>query len=415
VAQHGLPIKTIGDALQIRNRALEMLEAAENTVDPDERRRMLTFVVAGGGYSGVEVAAELNDYVRAAERECYPVIQANDVRVILLHSGQRILPEISPSLAQFAHRKLAQRGVDVRLGSRLASATAEYVTLTSGERIDTHTLIVAIGAAPNPVVQQMSLPMERGRIVVDDTLRLKDGQPIWALGDCAAVPHPKKAGEAAPPTAQFAMREGKTVARNIMAAIEGRQPTRFGFKGLGEMVSLGDGAAVAELLGSIKVAGPLAWIMWRTFYLLRLPGLQRKVRVWIDWNMDRLFSRDLVQLRVQRTERVAHAHYEPGQEIIRQGDLADMFYVIARGKVEVVRHDGKQEVRLACLGAGESFGEIGLLQHRRRTATVRATESTDVIALGRGDFDLLAGTWKNLGESLEDVVKARSGGQGTAS
>jgi len=408
VAQHGLPIKTIGDALQIRNRALEMLEAAENAPDPDERRRMLTFVVAGGGYSGVEMAAELNDYVREAERDCYPVVQANDVRVIVLHSGQRILPEISASLAEFAHRKLVQSGVEVRLGSRLASATAQYVTLTDGSRIDTHTLIVAIGAAPNPVVQQMPLPMERGRIVVDDTLRLKDGQPVWALGDCAAVPHPKKPGEAAPPTAQFAMREGKTVARNIMAAIEGRKPSRFTFKGLGEMVSLGDGAAVAEFLGTIKVAGPLAWIMWRTFYLMRLPGLQRKLRVWIDWNMGRLFSRDLVQLRVQRTERVAHAHYEAGQEIIRQGDLAESFYVIVKGAVEVLRIENGQETPLARLTDGDSFGEVGLLQHRRRTATVRAAVPTDVIVLGRSDFDLLAGTWKNLGESLDVVAKART-------
>ena len=153
VAQHGLPIKTIGDALQIRNRTLEMLEGAENAPTIDVRRRMLTFVVAGGGYSGVEMAAELNDFVRTAERECYPVIQPEDIRVILLHSGQRILPEISESLARFAHRKLQQRGVEVRLGARLASATADHVTLESGERIDTHTLIVAIGASPNPVVQ----------------------------------------------------------------------------------------------------------------------------------------------------------------------------------------------------------------------------------------------------------------------
>jgi NADH dehydrogenase len=407
VAQHGLPIKTIGDALQIRNRTVEMLEAAENTPDPATRRRMLTFVVAGGGYSGVEIAAEINDFVREAERECYPVIQPEDVRVLLLHSGQRILPEISESLARFAHRKLVQRGVEVQLGARLASATADHVTLESGERIDTHTLIVAIGSSPNPVIQQLGLQMERGRIRVDETLRLA-GHPIWALGDCAAVPL-AKSGTIAPPTAQFALRQGKTVARNIAAAIEGRQPSRFGFKGLGEMVSLGHGTAVAELFGTLKVAGPLAWIMWRTFYLMRLPGLERKIRVWLDWNLDRLFRRDLVQLSVQRTERVAHAHYAPGQSIIRQGDLADAFYVIVRGTVEVIREENGQEIELARLGAGESFGEIGLLQHRRRSATVRAVEPVDVIALGRSDFDLLAGTWKNLNQSLDEVVRARSG------
>jgi NADH dehydrogenase len=407
VAQHGLPIKTIGDALQIRNRTVGMLEAAENTPDPEARRRMLTFVVAGGGYSGVEVAAEVNDFVREAERENYPVIQPDDVRVILLHSGKRILPEISESLARFAHRKLVQRGVEVRLGARLASATADHVTLESGERIDTHTLIVAIGASPNPVIQQLGVELEHGRIRVDETLHLAGQPSIWALGDCASVPLPKSA-ERAPPTAQFAIREGKTVGRNVIAAIEGRRPARFAFTGLGEMVSLGHGTAVAELFGKIKVAGPLAWIMWRTFYLMRLPGLERKVRVWLDWNLDRLFSRDLVQLSVQRTERVAHAHYAPGQAIIRQGELADAFYVIVRGTVQVIREEDDRETELARLGSGDSFGELGLLQNRRRSATVRAVDPVDVIVLGRSDFDLLAGTWKHLNESLEEVARART-------
>jgi NADH dehydrogenase len=407
VAQHGLPIKTIGDALAIRNRTLEMLEAAENTPDAEQRRKILTFVVAGGGYSGVEIAAEINDFVRAAERECYPTIQPEDVRMILLHSGQRILPEISESLARFAHRILEERGVEIRLGARLSSATADHVTLESGERIDAHTLIVAIGSSPNPVIQQLGLEMDRGRIRVDETLRLADQSPVWALGDCAAVPLPKS-GSMAPPTAQFALRQGKTAARNIVAAIQGRQASRFIFTGLGEMVSLGRGTAVAELFGKIKLAGPLAWIMWRSFYLMRLPSLDRKVRVWLDWNLDRLFRRDLVQLSVQRTERVANFHYEPGQAIIRQGELADAFYVIVRGTVEVVREENGQETALARLGAGDSFGEVGLLQHRRRSATVRAVEPVDVIALGRSDFDLLAGTWKNLNQSLDEVVKARS-------
>ena len=217
-----------------------------------------------------------------------------------------------------------------------------------------------------------------------------------------------KSEKMAPPTAQFALRQGTTVARTIVAAIQGRKASRFTFTGLGEMVSLGRGSAVAELFGKIKVAGPLAWIMWRTFYLMRLPGLERKIRVWLDWNLDRLFRRDLVQLSVQRTERVANFHYEPGQAIIQQGELADAFYVIVRGTVEVVREEDGRETTLAHLGAGESFGEIGLLQHRRRSATVRAVEPVDVIALGRSDFDLLAGTWKNLNQSLDEVVKARS-------
>jgi NADH dehydrogenase len=249
--------------------------------------------------------------------------------------------------------------------------------------------------------------MERGRINVDAALRLAGRTSVWALGDCAAVPHPQT-GQPAPPTAQFALREGRTVARNIAATIRGRPPRRFTYTGLGEMVSLGHHSAVAELFGRFKVAGLPAWLMWRGFYLSRLPGLERKLRVFLDWNLDLLFPRDLVQLNVQRSERMAHAHFEPGQEVYRQGDQADAFYVIVRGAVEVVRDEDGRETVVARLTEGDSFGEVGLLQQRRRSATVRALEPTDLIALGRADFDLLAGTWKHLARSLEELARSRT-------
>jgi NADH:ubiquinone reductase (H+-translocating) len=279
--------------------------------------------------------------------------------------------------------------------------------LEGGERLDTRTLIVAIGAGPNPVLQRLDAPKERGRVVVDSTLLVGDQTRVWALGDCASVPNPKT-GQPSPPTAQFALRQGKTVARNVAAAIAGRPPRRFGFTGLGQMVSLGHRSAVAELYGRIKIAGPLAWIMWRSFYLSRLPGLERKVRVLLDWNLDLFFSRDLVQLNVQRSERVSLAHYEVGQDIIRQGDLADAFYVIVRGEAQVVREEDGCENVLARLGAGDSFGELGLLRNQRRSATVRALGPVDVLALGRGDFDLLAGTWKQLGSILDETARGRA-------
>lgn len=265
VAQHGLPFKTIGDALLIRNRALEMLDGAENTDDPLKRSRLLTFVVAGGGFSGVEVAAELNDFLREAAR-VYHVVRPADVRVVLLHSGHRILPELSEGLAEFAQRKLAERGVELRLGVRLAAATAHQVILEGGERLDARTLIVAVGAGTNPVLQPLGLPMERGRLSVDKTLLVTGQSRVWAVGDCASVPNPRT-GQPSPPTAQFALREGKTAARNIVAAIQGRPSVPFGFTGLGQLVSLGHRSAVAEIYGRIRIAGLPAWLMWRAFYL----------------------------------------------------------------------------------------------------------------------------------------------------
>jgi NADH dehydrogenase len=410
VAQHGMPIKTIGDALYIRNRAIEMLDGAEATLDPDARRRLLTFVVAGGGFSGVELAAELNGFLRDAAR-AYHTILPRDIRLVLVHSGERILPELSASLASFAQRQLQQQGIELRLRTRLAAATAQEVILQSGERLAANTLVVAMGAGTNPVLRSLDAVKDRGRLKVDRTLLLEGQTRIWALGDCAAVPDPKarQDGQYVPPTAQFALREGRTVARNIVAAIEGQPSQAFTFTGLGQLVSLGQHTAVAELLGGIKISGLFAWLLWRGFYLSRLPGFERKLRVWIDWTLDLFSHRDLAQLNVQRTERISLAHYEPGQVIIRQGEPADAFYVITEGEVQVIREqpDGT-EVEVDRMQQGDSFGEIGLLQHGRRTATIRAVDGVNVITLGSIDFGLLAESWRGLSHLLTRTARGRA-------
>lgn len=405
VAEHGLPIKTIGDALNIRNRAVHMLEAAAAMPSREAREPLLTFVVCGAGFSGVEMAAELRDFLLESAKLA-PRIQPDEIRVLLLQGGDRILPEISEGLAGFAHRKLAERGVEVWLNARLASATATRVHLQDGRVISSRSLIVAIGAGPNPVLPPLDLPKERGRLRVDDTLRIEGRDDVWALGDCAAVP--LRGGEGfAPPTAQFALREGHTVAQNVLASVRGTAAETFGFKGLGQMVSLGHRSAVAELGSKIRLAGLPAWILWRTFYLMRLPGLDRKLRVWLDWNLDLIFPRDLAQLNVERTERLAAAHYDPGEEIIRQDERADAFYVIERGEVAVIRTEDGQERELARLGVGESFGEVALLRHQRRNATVRALTPVDVVVVSRTDFDQLMTSWRTLATAVESSVQNR--------
>ncbi|MFN0070207.1 MAG: FAD-dependent oxidoreductase [Chloroflexota bacterium] len=408
VAEHGLPIKTIGDALSIRNRAVHMLEAAAAMKSRDARASLLTFVVCGAGFSGVEMAAELLDYLVDSVK-LYSHIDRSEIRIVLLQSGARILPEISEKLAAFAHRKLQARGVEIRLGARLASATATRVHLTDGHTIATRTLIVAIGAGPNPVLAPLDVPKERGRLRVDERLQIIGRDDVWALGDCAAVPL-SEPGIFAPPTAQFALREGHTVGKNVHAALTGRTPTTFQFRGLGQMVSLGHHSAVAELGGRVQLAGLPAWLLWRSFYLMRLPGLDRKLRVWLDWNLDLFFRRDLAQLNVERSERIASANYDVGEDIISQGDLADAFYVIERGEVQVLRMEDGREREVARLGPGDTFGEVALLRQQRRNATVRALTLVEVIVVTRGDFDQLVGTWRALATTIESAAVSRNSG-----
>jgi len=400
-AEHAIPFRTLGDALRLRNRVLHALEEAATETDQDFRRRLLTFVVGGGGFSGVEVIAELNDFVRAAARH-YPTIRTQEIRCVLVHSGERILPEITPGLAEYAQRLLARRGVTLKLKDRITAATADSAVLKNGESIPTRTLVSTVPAGPVPLLQAFDCPKEKGRLLVDSCLRLqgREGE-VWALGDCAAIRMAN--GEPAPPTAQHATREALAVAENVVAALRGAPQKPFAFAGLGKLGSLGHHSAVAEIFG-LRFSGFPAWVLWRTIYLMKLPGLDRKFRVALDWMTSLLFPAELVQLRVQASDSIASEHFEAGQFVFQQGDVGDRMFVVRRGEVEVLR-DG---ARLALLGPGEYFGEMALLSTLPRNATVRATKSTDVLAIAKGDFTKLLATFPEFGAGLAGLAEQRS-------
>ena len=296
VAENALPMKTLGDATRLRNHIIELFEHADLQSDPSHRKAMLTFVVAGGGFAGTETAAELNDFAQTARRY-YSNVRPEEVRVILVDSHNRIMPEISLKLAEYALRKLRKRGVEVRLNTRVRRATAREVELSTGENIPTMTLVWAAGVAASPLLA--SLPCERnkrGQVIVDESLEVPEYPGVWALGDCAQIPNPHT-GKFYPPTAQNAVREGKVVAENIDASIEGRTKRRFDFEPIGALAALGRRSAVAEIYG-FRFSGFFAWWLWRTLYLLKLPGLERKVRVAMDWTLDLIFPRDISLLKM---------------------------------------------------------------------------------------------------------------------
>ncbi len=410
VAQHGKTMKSLGDALHLRNHVISMLEAADVETDPNMRQELLTFVVAGAGYSGVETVGELNDLVHAVSKN-YPSLTRESVKVVLLHSRERILPEMGEGLANFALTKLRQRGVDVRLKTRIAAATPHEAILSTGERIPTRTLVVTVGAATNPVLAPLALPRDRDRILTDPFMAVEGMPGIWALGDNAAVPNAAANGEYSPPTAQYALRQGKRLADNLAAALRGQpqQQQPFAFAGLGQLCLVGHRAGVAELGGGLKLSGFIAWFMWRNVYLMKLPGWDRKVRVGLDWALDVLFPRELSYLNLARTQVVNQAHYEPNDFIIHQGDVGDQFYVIVSGEVEVNRElPNGQKVLLGTLGKGEYFGESALLTGRRRNASVRATTPVDLMCLGRDEFNDLAGAWLKFSDSLQALSEERN-------
>ncbi|MGH9940846.1 MAG: FAD-dependent oxidoreductase [Pyrinomonadaceae bacterium] len=404
--EHAIPFKNLSDALYLRNHVIHALEEASvEHHDPALRRELLTFVVAGGGFSGVEVVAELNDFVRGVARH-YHQIDPAELRVVLLHGRERILPEVTEKLGLFAQKILRQRGVEIHLNTRLKAATGDEALLDNGMRIPTRTLVSTVPSSPHPIIESLDLPRDRsGKLTANSFLAVEGAENVWALGDCALVPIAGGLGTS-PPTAQHAIRQGKAVAHNIVAAIRGGAPRPFVFKDLGKMGALGHRSAVAEIMG-VPVSGFLAWFLWRSIYLMKLPGWGRRLKVATSWTLDLCLPAELVQLKLGNSTGVTKEHFEPGQSIFRQGDVGDRIYIIAGGTAEVVREEGGREIKLAELGPGEYFGEMAIIRHTTRNATVRCLTPLDVISLPKREFSVLAAHLPEMQRSFEQVTERR--------
>ena len=404
--EHALPFKTLADAVRIRNHVIHLLEQSSVERDPDLRRTMLTFVVAGGGFSGTEVAAALNDFVRRAVRD-YRSIPQNDVRIILVHSGTRVLErELTPRLATYATTALAEQGIEVMLGERLVAASPRSAVLSGARRIPTRTLISTVPSSPNPVVEQLGLPTAGGRLECDATMAVKGCDDVWAVGDCGLIPMPS--GEPCPPTAQHAIRQARLLAANVVARHTGARLRPFAFTGRGKLSALGHRRAVAELPGGVRLAGLLAWLMWRGIYWSKLPGASRKTRVAISWLSDLVLPLQTVQLNLGGGSGATHGHYEPGETVFNEGDTGDSLYMILSGRVEVLKRFGEEPRVVRMLGPGEYFGEMALLGRHPRSATTRALTPLDVLVLPGSDFSALAESLTEFRSGFEESAHLRA-------
>jgi NADH dehydrogenase len=301
MGQYALPLKTLGDALFLRNRIIARLEQAELQPDARQRRWLLTFVIVGGGFSGVETAGELADFLHASLRY-YKHVRVQDLRIVLLHSGERLLPELSPSLGAFTQRRMSRRGIEVRLAARAQRVTDTAVELNGGELIEAGTVVCTIGTQANPLLEQIPSAKVRGRLLVAADLSVPALPGVWAAGDCAAVPNAADGNNVSPPTAQFAEAQARCLAANIVASIRGQPTAPFRYRPKGQLSSIGHNKAVAEVFG-LKISGFVAWLMWRGLYLLRMPTLARKSRLFLEWNWAMFFPPDISHYGYRRTPR----------------------------------------------------------------------------------------------------------------
>jgi len=289
LSEHALSFKTLADAIHLRNHVLHQLEAADAGLDDAERSRRLTFVFVGAGYAGVEALAELSDLAEDA-LDYYPRLRSTPRRWVLVDAAPRILPEIPHRLGDYASEELRSRGVEIHVDTTLESVSADEAVLGNGTRIPTNTLVWTAGVAPNPVLRDWSLPLdERGRVEVDELLRVRGHEHVWALGDCARVPN-TRSDRPDPPTCQHALRQARRLAKNLQGP-----PEPYGYRMLGQVATLGRHKGIAEVLG-IKLRGFAGWWVTRTYHLYQLPLAQRKLRVVVDWTVSLFFRRDVVEL-----------------------------------------------------------------------------------------------------------------------
>ncbi|MEO1536446.1 MAG: FAD-dependent oxidoreductase [Pseudomonadota bacterium] len=409
LSDHALTMKHLEDARHLRNHVIERLEHAEITGLPEVKREALTFTVVGAGFSGVETVGELKELIDRSLK-FYPNVSPEEVRVVVVEYADRVLGELPESLGRYAREQLEKRGIEIILGKGVASATGTRLTLSDGTFIPTRTIVATIGNAPSPVAQAMEIANGQGKIAVDRTLRVTGMQNVWSLGDCALIPmkdDAKAREDFAPPTAQFAVREASCLAANLEAALKGDALKPFTYASQGALASLGARRGVAEVWG-VKLSGFPAWLLWRAYYVGFLPGFSTKVRVLLNWVMDALSARSVVQLKGNKPDATRYVHYSAGDRIYEAGNRADGVYSIVSGAVALQHVDENGQEMVLRLGPGDHFGEGLLHGETLRRSTVRALEDSKVMMMEKDAYLRVADAFPSLKTCFNDHLLAVS-------
>ncbi len=398
--EHALCLRNLADAHELRNKIIRRLEHADVTEDPVIRERLLTFVVGGGGFSGVETVGEVSEMVRRTLR-FYPNLSQDDVRAVIVQSGDRLLPELPEKLGQYAAKILQERGVEVVLDTRVASASTNAVVLSDGRRIETCLFVSTVGNGPTEFSESLGLPLDRGKVVVDRTLKVEGADTIWAIGDAAKIPLGNNSF--APPTAQFAVREAKRLALNIAAHIRGEETLPFSYKPSGALASIGNYKGVAQVFG-VSFSGLLAWMTWRFLYIGMLPGFSTRLRVALNWAFDFVMPRSIVQIANRGQPATITRRYVKGDVISSPGQYVDGLYTVLDGFLESRVPQGEgQEDFVRVLGPGDHWGELGASDGSRTQGMLVATEDARVQVLRADDFRKLRAAFPALDDYFRRI------------
>lgn len=411
LTEHALTMKYMGDAFALRNHVIRCLEHADVAQVPEIKERLLTFLVVGAGFSGVETVGEIKHLIDKSLRY-FPNISPEDVHVKLIEFADRILLELPESLGAYAQEQLEKQDIEVLTNVGVSSATATSAELSTGEIIPTKTVLATIGTGPNPLVEKLGLDMQWGKIKVDRCMRVPGKKDVWALGDAALIPmsdDPKDRHDFAPPTAQFAVREGKQLGLNIRRVLHGWELKEFAYVSQGSMASLGASKAVAEVNG-LKLKGFFAWLLWRSFYLSFLPGFVTKIRVLLNWMLHSFVPRNISLIEPPTKAATKYVHFRKGDVVFDRGMIADGFYTVIEGKFELDYQDAETGKHIRRdYGPGQHFGERIILGRDKRTGKVQATEKSICLWIARDDFKRFAKGFPMLDEYFQGYISEKFG------
>lgn len=397
---HSLTMKDLSDAYRLRNCVIECMEMADITRFADIKQRALTFVVAGGGFSGVETMGELAEMIDRILPE-YPNIQRHEIRMVMIQLDSRILPEVPEHLSEYALKQLEKRGVEVWLNTGIHSATQQAVYTNDGRSLQTRTIITTIGNGPSGFVKSLPIELQRGRIAVSRELEVQGLSNVWSIGDAALVPlnTDQKDPLYAPPTAQFAVAQAEVLAKNILRRIHGETLVAFKFKAAGIMASLGGGRGVAEIYGR-RVTGLLAWLIWRAIYIGMLPGVSTRVRVGLDWLFDAFMPRTIVYMAEHNRPATRYLDYSKGEVVQHANEVPAGFYIVLSGSLtqELEKPGGKLERHE--LRVGDNWGSRALKEKRLTHGKITALEDTRLLLVNSDDFQRLRSSYGPLNELL---------------
>ncbi len=387
--EYGWPMKSLTDALRLRTALINRLEEANLVEDAKIKDRLMSFVVVGGGYTGVETAGQIFDFITEAKK-FYSNLKLTAVKVYLIHSQSQLLGDIGLDLGAYATKVLRERGIEVRLNTKVTEVTATRIHMDTGDTIEANTVVSSIGSAPNPIVvdlcNQLKITTKKGKVPVEPTMKVPGIDNLWAIGDCAAVPwNDRGTMKLAPPTAQLAVRQGIQLGQNIGRTFAGQPLKPFTYRYMGQLAAIGDHRAVAEVFG-LHFKGILAWWMWRTIYLAKLPGALRRLRVTIDWTFELLFPRDISILLPSPDDTFRAIHLEKGETLFEAGELCRAFFLLRRGSLSLT-YQGGEPVTLV---PNDVIQQETVDAQGKWNATVKALESSDVVVMRGRARDLLS-------------------------